>query len=273
MSNPILLMIGDHPRNLHLMNTIIENFGSKNEIQLILQKRKNLIPTSNQEFSDEFKNLFNLHFKKREKSEISFFKKKKIPKNINILNVNLETLNSFETIQFVKNKNFKLCFSFGIGVVRKQLLEVLPELSINIHTGITPRYKGDAGNFWPFYFFEPNWAGVTFHKLSEKVDDGAILHQLTPELKYNDGIHDVSCKAVIKASNDVLKIIDYFNIKKELKFIKSKDEGRYFRSRDFLPIHLKSIYDYYDDKIVNLYLDKKISPLNVRLIDFFNTKK
>ena len=42
MSNPILLMIGDHPRNLHLMNTIIENFGSKNEIQLILQKRKKI---------------------------------------------------------------------------------------------------------------------------------------------------------------------------------------------------------------------------------------
>lgn len=268
MNNPILLLIGDHPRNLHLMNIIIENFKSENEIHVILQKRKNLIPPSNKEYSDEFTNLFNLHFQRRQNSEIFFFKKNYLPKNINTLNVNLEMLNSDETIEFVKKTNFKLCFSFGIGVVKKKLLEALPELSINIHTGITPRYKGDACNFWPFYFFEPNWAGVTFHKLSEKVDDGEILHQITPELNYNDGIHDVSCKAVIKASSDVLKIIDNFNRGKQFIFIKSKDEGRYFRAKDFSPIHLKTIYDYYDDKVVNLYLEKIINPLKVNLINF-----
>ncbi len=118
MNNPILLMVGDHPRNLHLMNMIIENFGSKNEIHVILQKRQNFIPTSNQEYSDEFTNLFNLHFKKRQNSEIFFFKKN-FPQNINILNVNLETLNSYETIQFVKNKNYKLCFSLVLGLLEK----------------------------------------------------------------------------------------------------------------------------------------------------------
>ncbi len=75
MKNPILLLIGDHPRNLHLMNVIIENFKSENEIHLILQKRKNLIPTSNQEYSDEFTNLFNLHFQKKKNSKIFFLKK------------------------------------------------------------------------------------------------------------------------------------------------------------------------------------------------------
>lgn len=269
MNNPVLLLIGDHPRNLHLLNTILENSGPKNEYIVIIQKRKSLVPLADKKYDTEFKRLFNLHFKKREFSELYFFKKKYLPKKINYLEVNLDSLNSKKTIDFIKSKKIKLCFSFGIGVVKKELLNALPKLSINIHTGITPRYKGDACNFWPFYFFEPNWAGVTFHKLTEKIDDGEILHQLTPELEFNDGIHDVSCKAVLQASLDAVKIINHYNDSKELLFIKSKNEGRYFRAKDFSPIHLKIIYDYYQDKIVNLYLEKKIQPLNVSLIKLF----
>lgn len=266
MNNPILFLIGDHPRNLNLMNTILEESPLAKDACIILQKRKKLVPQINNEWSDDFKNLYSLHFKKREKSELNFFNKNYIPKNVEILNVDLDTLNCERAINFIKSRKFSCCFSFGIGVVRNELLNSLPELSINIHTGITPRYKGDACNFWPFYFFEPNWAGVTFHKLTEKIDDGNILHQLTPKLEYDDGLHDVSSKAVLQASLDVLDIINFFNSSKELNFIKSKNEGRYFRARDFSPINLKIIYEFYNDKIVNLFLDKKIKPLEVSLI-------
>lgn len=68
MNNPILLLIGDHPRNLHLMNTILEESPLAKDVCIILQKRKKLVPQANNEWSDEFKNLYNLHFKKREKS-------------------------------------------------------------------------------------------------------------------------------------------------------------------------------------------------------------
>ena len=50
------------------------------------------------------------------------------------------------------------------------------------------------------------------------------------------------------------------------KDISLRNKGKLFLKSDWKPEMLKVIYDYFDDKIVDLYLDKKIKCSKPKLI-------
>ena len=128
-----------------------------------------------------------------------------------------------------------------------------------MHLGLSPFYKGSATLFWPFYFLEPQFAGVTFHKISKKVDAGDILHQCTPSLEYGDKIHTVSAKAVIEGTDSLLKLIKIRKNNIKWNFYPQKRTGKLFLSKDFQPHHLRLIYNLYQNKIVDKFLSNELS--------------
>ncbi len=163
-------------------------------------------------------------------------------------------------MKFVKNLNPDVVFIFGSGMIRDPLFSELPNLTINLHLGLSPRYRGSATLFWPFYFLEPNWAGSTFHLITGEPDAGNIIHQSIPKLEYGDTIHEVACKVVKQSAIDVKKIINTLESGKELVFHKQQSSGKFFLSRDFIPQHLRVVYNLYNDDIVDQFLDSKIRP-------------
>jgi hypothetical protein len=64
----------------------------------------------------------------------------------------------------------------GTGIIGKRALRLAPTF-INIHCGITPRYRGVHGAFWAIYEGQPDLAGTTIHLIDPGVDTGAILGQ------------------------------------------------------------------------------------------------
>lgn len=48
---------------------------------------------------------------------------------------------------------------------------------INIHAGITPRYRGVHGGYWALAENKPSLAGVTIHLVDSGIDTGSILNQ------------------------------------------------------------------------------------------------
>jgi folate-dependent phosphoribosylglycinamide formyltransferase PurN len=122
-----------------------------------------------------------------------------------------------------------------------------------VHQGLSPRYRGVATLFWPFYFYEPNHAGTTIHYIDMGIDSGDIIHQSVPVIEKGDGLHDVACKAVIKSTEDVIKLLGL----SEWKSQRQKSKGKLFVNSDFRPEHLRHVYH---DDIVHLYLSGQIKP-------------
>ncbi|MBL52212.1 MAG: hypothetical protein CMG57_09685 [Candidatus Marinimicrobia bacterium] len=85
-------------------------------------------------------------------------------------------------------------------------------------------------------------------------DAGDIIHQLTPDLKIGDGIHDVACKVVISAAADAVKLIDKFKKNRKFKKYKQKGTGKNFSTNDFKPEHIIMLYNVYNNDIVDYYL-------------------
>ena len=256
---------GSHSRHLYFLNQI------NNKFQLIggiLEKRENSMPEPPDSISELDRKNFIRHFKQRDLNEKKYFGNQDIPK-IHILNVKENELNSEKSVQFINKLNPDLVIIFGCGLIKNPLFNVLPVNSINLHLGLSPRYRGSATLFWPFYFLEPNLAGTTFHYIVDEPDAGDIIHQSVPILETGDGIHDVSCKAVITATKDAIKLIEIFKSKMFFKRFKQRATGKNFLTNDFKPQHLRLIYNCYDDDIVDKFLEGKLVSKNLKLIKQF----
>jgi methionyl-tRNA formyltransferase len=250
----ILLIIGNQRRHLHFASTI----NSKFELSGVILVDRGVDIPSMPEGLDEIDQLnFKKHFSNRTQAELKHFQnivKLACP----VLEVGFDSLNTNESVNFIKKIEPNFVFVFGSGLIKNPLLEVLPKETVNLHLGLSPRYRGSATLFWPFYFLEPNFAGTTFHYLVEQPDAGEVIHQIVPKLEYGDKIHDVACKVVSESSIAVIELVQIYLSKGYWSKSAQKHTGKNFLDSDFHPTQLRVIYNTFEEKIVDYYLDRKI---------------
>lgn len=241
---------------------------------LIIEERENFLPVPDEHLSIRDRNNFIKHFADRDKAEKKYFgnvDKKEMLTSIPTMQVTSETLNSTESVMFIKNVNASMLLSYGVHKLRDEIINCYENKSFNIHGGLSPWYKGSITLFWPFYFLKPNYAGMTIHKLSQKLDGGEILHHSVPKLEYGDKIHDVASKAVVKVAEDLCKILEYHDTGAELICERQKVNGKLFLNKDWTPQTLRVIYDLFDNKIVDMYLNGELGNKDTpTLVNFFD---
>lgn len=80
----------------------------------------------------------------------------------------------------------KAAVVYGTSILPKPVIEALPALTLNLHTGLTQHYRGVNSTFWALADGEPGRIGVTIHRVSAGIDTGRILAQKTlgPDIAY-----------------------------------------------------------------------------------------
>ena len=266
----ILVICGNHKRNYNFIE-YLKKLDNIEISKILLYSREDVTPIAPDNLNSNLKKLWQLHFDKRldaENKRFNFnlsenFDEKDITK---IKNVD-EILSKQNEIKKIKAD---ICFLSGVPILSQKILNILPKFTINLHLGIIPYYKGAITMFWPFLFLEPAMAGTTYHIVNSSVDAGEILHNNVPQLEKGDGMHDVAAKSIIEASKDIHLIVEHIKnrISREInpKFDLSLEfKGKLFYKSDWKPSMLKIIYELYDDKIVDLYLNKEIFCKNPKL--------
>ena len=77
---------------------------------------------------------------------------------------------------FVLHHKFNFLISYGYRhLLKKNILNLFKESSINLHISYLPFNKGADPNFWSFVENSPK--GVTIHKIDEGLDTGEIIVQ------------------------------------------------------------------------------------------------
>jgi methionyl-tRNA formyltransferase len=90
--------------------------------------------------------------------------------------VDVPDINAPATVELLRTVSSSCGVLSGTSVVRSPILERFPTW-LNIHCGITPRYRGVHGAFWAVYEGRPDLAGVTVHQVDAGIDTGAIVAQ------------------------------------------------------------------------------------------------
>lgn len=261
-----VLWIGaTHPRHVFYGNALHEAAGL---CGAVVQRRENIIPQPPSGCSARDIALFRRHFEERDEAEARYFGTPDLP-DCETLECTAETLNEEKTAAWVRAKNPDVVMIFGCGMIRDPLFSALPPDSVNMHLGLSPRYRGAATLFWPFYFMQPNQAGATFHHIVSEPDAGDIIHQVVPDLKPEDGIHDVSCRTVVEAARAARDLLRLRANNGSWRTFKQRGTGKNFLQKDFQPEHLRVIYEVFDNDMVREYLEGRLTSPAPRLVSQF----
>lgn len=97
----------------------------------------------------------------------------KIPKEIK----RVSSVNSSECIEILRDISPNLVVLNGTRIVSAKTLNCIDAPFINMHAGITPKYRGVHGGYWALVERDYNNCGVTIHLVDEGIDTGDIIYQ------------------------------------------------------------------------------------------------
>ncbi|HLD49723.1 MAG TPA: formyltransferase family protein, partial [bacterium] len=79
--------------------------------------------------------------------------------------------------------------------------------ALNMHTGLSPYYRGGQCTFWCFYENDLEHAGVTVHHLTQKIDGGDIVYTAQPIIEAGDTVRSLECKLVKLGTEKMVQAI------------------------------------------------------------------
>jgi folate-dependent phosphoribosylglycinamide formyltransferase PurN len=94
--------------------------------------------------------------------------------------------NGAETAALLASLRPAMVVVHGTRVIAPRVLDSTDCPVVNVHAGITPRYRGVHGGYWALAEQHPEWVGTTVHLVDPGIDTGGILAQTTFEVTGED---------------------------------------------------------------------------------------
>ena len=79
---------------------------------------------------------------------------------------------------------------------------------LNLHTGLSPYYRGGYTNLWPILHNDFGYFGVTVHVMSSGIDSGNIVHTARPTITPDDTYGSVNSKAIVIGTDLMISTIN-----------------------------------------------------------------
>lgn len=97
----------------------------------------------------------------------------------------VQSHNSEQCQQLIKEAQCDVMVVYGTSIIHEATFALSRLITLNMHTGLSPFYRGDSTLFWPVYYNDPDHLGVTVHELVASVDGGDIAS--TARVHYDKG--------------------------------------------------------------------------------------
>jgi len=124
----------------------------------------------------------------------------------------IPSVNSEECITILKEIDPDVIIVVNTRIISEKVLKTIKAKFINIHAGITPKYRGFHGGYWALVNKDKENCGVTIHLVDKGIDTGDILYQDTIEITNEDNYYTYTYLQLVKglpllqqATIDVLK--------------------------------------------------------------------
>ena len=151
-------------------------------------------------------------------------------------------LNSPETRTRLRELEPDLIAVMGTSLLKKRLIQIPSRGILNLHTGLSPYYRGGMTVLWPMINGEPRFCGVTLHRLSAGIDSGDILYHGLPNWQASDNFSTINCKLIVLGSALMVRAIG------EVAAGESRARAQWCKGRLYNNID-------YDGSVAQRYLD------------------
>jgi folate-dependent phosphoribosylglycinamide formyltransferase PurN len=89
------------------------------------------------------------------------------------------SVNDDETVRFLRGVAPAVVVVHGTRLIHDEVLDAVDVPFLNLHAGITPRYRGVHGGYWALVEARPELVGSTVHLVDSGIDTGGIVGQAT----------------------------------------------------------------------------------------------
>lgn len=93
--------------------------------------------------------------------------------------VRISSVNTREAKEALRSLDPSVVVVVGTRIIASSTLECVTAPFINLHAGITPRYRGVHGGYWALVEGRPDLVGSTVHLVDAGIDTGSVLAQAT----------------------------------------------------------------------------------------------
>jgi len=155
-------------------------------------------------------------------------------KGTQYLNIKCGDINSPELREFLKSIKPDIIAVLGSSVINPEMISLPSAAMINIHSGLSPYYRGTWSYGWPLVNREPEYIGVTVHHVNAGIDTGDIIYQTRPLLKKDDDLNSIFLKVIAEGIELMVKAIDETSNKGDIgSHHQPTNTGRLYQIKDF----------------------------------------
>ncbi len=238
LSQPrILVLTSDKPRHTYFVERLME---SVNVVGVLREKKVEPLDDS-KIHSDVIKKHIN---------NLAQFESKLLPSVgyscPNTLELSVNQVNEEDVLTWGREQQPDAIALFGTSILAKNWIETFPQRIVNLHLGSSPRYRGSATLFWPFYNNEIEHVAATIHLATDKVDAGGILDTVALNPDQMQNYYQFTTQTIKYAIEKFPSILtNYLNgivtpIEQDIKL------QRYlYRRSDFTEISLTKVLEVY----------------------------
>jgi folate-dependent phosphoribosylglycinamide formyltransferase PurN len=177
---------------------------------------------------------------------------------IKYLTIGCGEINSPELRDYLKPFSPDVIAVLGNSVLKSEVISLPSVAMINIHSGLSPYYRGTWSYGWPIVNSEPEYIGVTLHHINTRIDNGAILYQTRPLLEKNDDLNSIFLKVISEGIELMVKAIEEFSDKGNVpSYTQPEKEGKLYQMKDFNADTARACLKNLEKNIVGEYLLRK----------------
>lgn len=140
-------------------------------------------------------------------------------------------LRTSETEDLIRKMRPDILCIYGTAIVPDGILAMASTVALNLHTGISPQYRGADCAFWPLFFREPQWLGATVHVCTSDVDGGAVYGTVRAHLESSDGVGEVFGRTVVAGAQLYARVVSDILAGRATSEPQDLREGREFRAK------------------------------------------
>ena len=119
-------------------------------------------------------------------------------------------INTKEGVGVVTSLQPDILLIFGTGIVGKKVLSLPTRIALNMHTGISPIYRGCDCTFWPVHNGELHMLGATVHECTALVDGGKIFATAHASVEAGDSLFSIFARCVKTGANLYAQTVHQF---------------------------------------------------------------
>jgi methionyl-tRNA formyltransferase/peptidoglycan/xylan/chitin deacetylase (PgdA/CDA1 family) len=148
---------------------------------------------------------------------------------------NVETVNAAGVAERIAAYEADIGIVFGCGKIRPHVFGSAKAGLINVHRGISEKYRGLDSDLWAIHHDDIDHIGVTIHKVAEELDTGDICRSAALPNVRSLRTHQLRYFTTVLAAELVLEVLRGYAASGHLD-ARPQRRGKYF---SYMPLELK----------------------------------